>query len=261
MSDDLLYEKRDRVAWLTINRESRRNAISQEMITAFLDHLQSADTDEDIRTVCITAAGEKIFCSGADLSSDFGSRATAAQHHEAMQRVGSAARTLHRLPKPTLAAVDGVAVGAGMNLALACDVAIASDRVRFSEIFVRRGLTVDFGGTWLLPRRVGSARAKELALTGRMVGAEEALRYGLVADVVPAERLAERAHETALALAAGAPLAQRFIKEGFDRAFEMTFDQALSFEAQAQSICLASEDVIEGVRAFLEKRDPHFGGR
>ncbi len=248
------------VRWLTIDNPGRRNAIT----TAGWEHLAELLTDfeaSDQRALVVIGAGGD-FCSGADLSGDLGSgMATAVTRYQGMRRVGTAARALHAVSKPTVAAVDGVAVGAGMNLALACDVAIASDRARFSEIFVRRGLTVDFGGTWLLPRRIGLARAKELALTGRIVDAAEAVRYGLVADVVPAADLRARAAELGSALASGAPLAQRFIKQGFDRSFEMTFEQALTYEEHAQSICLMSEDVIEGVSAFLAKREPDFTGR
>ncbi len=152
-------------------------------------------------------------------------------------------------------------MGAGINLALGCDLAVASSRARFAEIFVRRGLTVDFAGTWLLPRRVGLQRAKELALTGRMVDADEALRLGLVLEVVDPGVLAERAQELALQLAAGAPLAQMFTKAALDRSFEMSFEEALAFEDQGQAICLGSEDAAEGISAFLQKRPPHFRGR
>ena len=130
----------------------------------------------------------------------------------------AAATALHRLAAPTIAAVDGVAAGAGMNLAIGCDIIIATERARFTEIFVRRGLTLDFGGTWLLPHVVGRARALDLALTGRIVGAAEALDMGLVARVVAVDELEAAVSETAVDLAAGAPLAQRFIKTGIDRA-------------------------------------------
>jgi 2-(1,2-epoxy-1,2-dihydrophenyl)acetyl-CoA isomerase len=248
------------VRTLTIDNPGRRNAIPHQGWVTLADHLADFD-DSDCRVLVITGAGDD-FCSGADLGEDLAAAAgTAASRFVWMQDVERAARALHEVGKPTLAAVDGVAVGAGMNLALACDLVIATDRVRFSEIFVRRGLTVDFGGTWLLPRLVGPARAKELALTGRMIGAEEARALGLVAEVVSAERLGERAAEVAAELAAGAPVAQRFIKAGMNRAFEMSFDQALTFESQAQAVCLSSEDVIEGIGAFLEKRFPDFRGR
>jgi 2-(1,2-epoxy-1,2-dihydrophenyl)acetyl-CoA isomerase len=148
-----------------------------------------------------------------------------------------------------------------MNLAIGCDIVLASDRARFSEIFVRRGLTMDFGGSWLLPRIVGLARARELALTGRMVDAREAAAIGLALEVVPADGLGERALEIARQLADGAPLAQRFLKRALDRSSGATFEQAIAMEATAQSILLASEDVREGVDAFLGKRPPRFQGR
>jgi 2-(1,2-epoxy-1,2-dihydrophenyl)acetyl-CoA isomerase len=178
-----------------------------------------------------------------------------------MRRTNAAALALHRLSKPTIAAVDGVAVGAGMNLAIGCDIVIATQRARFSEIFVKRGLTVDFGGTWLLPRLVGLARARELALTGRLFGADEALKIGLVIAVVAAEALDETVSEMAETLSAGAPLAQSIIKRALDRSSSMTFEQALSFEEQAQAVLLGSEDLVEGAAAFVAKREPEFKGR
>lgn len=247
------------VRWLTIDNPDRRNAISFSGWGDLAGLLQDFE-ESSARALVIVGAGSD-FCSGADLGGDMVLDRSIATTSAQMSNVGKAARSLHRLTKPTLAAVDGVAVGAGMNLALGCDVAIATDRVRFSEIFAKRGLTVDFGGTWLLPRRIGLAAAKELALTGRMVHSEEALALGLVSRIVPAAELRDTAAGIAEELAAGAPLAQRFIKSAFDRSFEMSFDQALAFEDQAQSILLSSEDVVEGVTAFLEKRPPDFQGR
>jgi 2-(1,2-epoxy-1,2-dihydrophenyl)acetyl-CoA isomerase len=247
------------VRTLIIDNPSRRNAVPREGWARLAELLQEFSGSAQ-RVLAITGAGGD-FCSGADLAGDLAGMTSATTRYEWMKSVGEAATALHELEKPTLASVDGVAVGAGMNLALGCDVAIASDRARFSEIFVRRGLTVDFGGTWLLPRLIGLAKARELALTGRMVDAAEALSLGLVARVVPVEDLPAATAATAAELAAGAPRAQRFIKTGFGRSMEMSFEAALEFETQAQSICLGSEDVIEGVTAFLEKRDPDFGGR
>ncbi len=180
---------------------------------------------------------------------------------EYMRLPNRAALALHRISKPTVAAVDGVAVGAGMNLALGCDVVIATERARFAEIFVNRGLTLDFGGTWLLPRLVGLARAREIALTGRMVGADEALEIGLVVEVVDHGAIDDRAMEVAAGLADGAPLAQHLIKVALDRSSSMTFEQALAFEGQAQSTLLGSEDLFEGAAAFFQKRPPDFKGR
>lgn len=212
------------------------------------------------RVLVITGAGG-AFCSGADLDpsrleGDLG----VAAHHRRMKHVGAAAMALHRCSKPTIAAVDGIAAGAGLNLALGCDVAIASSRGRFSEIFVRRGLTVDFGGTWLLPRAVGLQRAREMALSGRIVEAAEALAIGLVLETVEVELLESRVTELAESFLGGAPIGQMFAKQGLARAFEVPFAEALAWEDQAQAICLTTDDVFEGVAAFLEKRSANFKG-
>jgi 2-(1,2-epoxy-1,2-dihydrophenyl)acetyl-CoA isomerase len=210
--------------------------------------------------VVIRGAGSD-FCSGADLNLDeLEDLRSPAVGREYMRGPAAAATALHRLPKPSVAAVDGVAVGAGMNLALGCDIIVATERAQFAEVFVKRGLTLDFGGTWLLPRLIGMARARELALTGRTVGAVEALEIGLVSRVVDTAELEETVDNLATELAAGAPFAQRFIKTGLSRSLDMTFEQAISYEDQAQATLLASDDLREGVAAFLEKRDPDFRG-
>lgn len=247
------------IRWLTIDNPARRNAIPSNEWEGLGRCLREFESSEQ-RALVIIGAGED-FCSGNDLGAGLTLGSGPMGVYASMRRVAEAARALHESTKPTVAAVDGVAVGAGMNLALGCDIAIATPRVRFSEIFVRRGLTVDFGGTWLLPRRVGLARAKELAMTGRIVGGEEALRLGLVAELVEPGELRKRAGEIAAELAAAAPRAQLFTKTGLERSFEMSFDEALEYESQAQALCSASEDVIEGVQAFLEKRPPRFQGR
>ena len=256
----LQTEDRGEVRWLTLNRPERKNAIPasgwKELERELGEFEQSAS-----RVLVITGAGE-AFCSGADLDP---AGAVAYQgvvaRHRRMKEVAAAATRLLRLPKPTLAAVDGVAAGAGMNLALACDLVIATRRARFSEIFVRRGLTVDFGGTWLLPRIVGLQRAKELALTGRMVEADEALALGLVLELVEPDQLVTRVEELTRSLLAAAPLAQMFTKQALGRGNLLGVEGALAWEGQSQSIAFATEDVSEGVAAFLEKRPPRFGGR
>ncbi len=246
------------VRTLTIDNPARRNAIPSDQWVPLAEVFTEFEASS-ARALVITGRGED-FCSGLDVGSSEAEGGIAAWQRT-MARVAGAARALHRLTKPTIAAVDGVAAGAGMNLALGCDVLIASDRARFTEIFVKRGLTVDFGGTWLLPRRVGLARAKELALSGRIISAAEALEYGIAASVVPPDELHDAAGELAAELAAGAPLAQRFIKAGMDQSFGMSFDEALAYEGQAQSILLTSEDAAEGFNSFLEKRPPEFKGR
>lgn len=243
---------------LTLNNPDRKNAIPPdgwpELAAALVDFETSAQ-----RALLVTGAGGD-FCSGADLAGDQFDRQSAVESYARMAEVGRAATALHRTTKPTVAAVEGVAVGAGMNLALGCDVVIASRTARFSEMFVRRGLTVDFGGSWLLPRLVGLARARELALSGRFVDGSEAAAMGLVARVVEPEALLGEAMALAVDLARGAPLAQRFIKTALDRSFEWSFEEALAYEDQAQVIALASNDAVEGVVAFLEKRDQNFTG-
>jgi 2-(1,2-epoxy-1,2-dihydrophenyl)acetyl-CoA isomerase len=245
---------------LTLNQPQRKNAVPTSgwyEIAAALDEFAGSDQ----RVVIIDGAGED-FCSGADLALDgLDELRSPAVGRNYMRGPASAATALYRLAKPSIASVDGVAVGAGMNLALGCDIVVATDRARFSEVFVKRGLTVDFGGTWLLPRIVGMARARELALTGRMVLAGEALEMGMIARVVAPELLAETVNELALDLAAGAPLAQTFVKRGLSRSLDMSFEQAIAYENQAQAALLASDDLREGIAAFREKREPKYRGR
>ncbi len=252
-------EDRGPVRWLTLSAPGRKNAVPTTGWDEIADAVETFDASEQ-RVLVITGAGED-FCAGADLGGDRVRSTSAADNVARMRRPGRAALALHRLAKPTVAAVDGVAVGAGMNLAIGCDVVIATTRARFSEIFVKRGLTMDFGGTWLLPRLVGLAAARELALTGRLVEAAEAEEIGLVTRVVEPEELGSAATAIAEELAGGAPLAQRFLKLALDRSSTMTFEQALAYEEQAQALLLGSEDVIEGAGAFFEKRPPEFKGR
>ena len=245
---------------LTIDRPERKNAIPSDGWSELADAFADFEKSED-RVLIVTGAGGE-FCAGADLDSDrFEGSGTITDAHRRMKVVERAATNLHRSHKPTIAAVDGVAVGAGMNLALGCDVVLATDRARFSEIFVRRGLTVDFGGTWLLPRVVGLQRAKELALSGRIIEAEEALAIGVAMEVVPSDQLMDRALQIAESFLEGAPLAQSFAKQGINAAFESSFAESISWEGQSQAIAMQSEDVIEGVAAFLAKRSPRWKGR
>lgn len=249
----------DRVRTLTIDNPSRRNAIGPREfgeLGALFEDFEASDA----RVLVVTGEGDD-FCSGLDLAAGGTFEGGMAGFKASMELTSGAAVSLFRCTKPTVAAVDGVAAGAGVNLALGCDIVIASDRARFTEVFVRRGLTLDFGGTWLLPRLVGLARAKELALTGRVIGAADALDYGMITEVVAPEALMDRAAELAAHLADGAPLAQRIIKRGLDRSLEMSFEEAAAYETQAQAMLLTSEDAMEGFVSFLEKRDPDFQGK
>ncbi len=251
-------EDRGRVRWLTIDRPEAKNAIPGDGWAKLRRHLVDFEKS-DSRVLVLRGAGED-FCAGADLRRGAGVQ-DGGTFYQSMKFVSDCAMALHRLTKPTIASVDGVAVGAGMNLALGCDVVVASSRARFSEIFVQRGLTVDFGGTWQLPRHVGLQRAKELALSGRMVGAGEAVQIGLAIEAVDPDQLEVRVSELASSFADQAPVGQMFAKQGIDVAYESSFAEALDREATAQTVCVASLDASEGIAAFREKRPPRFEGR
>jgi 2-(1,2-epoxy-1,2-dihydrophenyl)acetyl-CoA isomerase len=258
----LRIEDRGAVRRIVFDRPDHKNAIPADGWGDLRDVFEDAENSA-ARAVVLSGAGGD-FCAGADLAFDPG-RLDAITDPvvgaRRMKDVAAAVDRLHRLTKPVVAAVDGVAVGAGLSLALACDLVVASERARFAAIFVRRGLTLDAGSSWLLPRAVGLQRAKELALTGRIVDAAEAVRIGLCLEAVPLDRFEDRVVGLADELAAGAPVAQMFAKQAIDHAWDVSFDDALGWEGQSQSICFATADFREGVSAFLEGRDPRFEGR
>lgn len=251
----LRIEDEGTVRWITLDRPGRKNAIPAEgwdqLSTAFEDFEHSP------QRVLVLTGDNGDFCAGADLSPR--PVRTREEAYENMLRVNRSAFALASCSKPTIAAVDGVAVGAGLQLALLCDVVIATDRARFSEIFAKRGLTVDYGGTWILPRLVGLQRAKELALSGRIVSAQEAIEYGMCLEVVEPGGLRQRATDLAESLAENASGAQAHIKAGLNASFERSLAESLEHEARAQAECLVSDDAREGFAAFREKRRPQFG--
>ena len=257
--ETLEVARRDHVVTITLNRPEKKNAANGTMWTELLDTFLDIRERDDDRVVVITGAGGN-FCSGADLSG--GGAEDAQRRHQlaVMRHIGDAALALHRMPKPTIAKVNGVAVGAGCNLALGCDLIVSSDEARFSEIFARRGLTIDFGGSWLLPRLIGMHRAKELALLADIISAKEAEAIGLVNRVVPVGELDAFVDDWATRLAAGPPIALAQTKRLLDNAFAVTFEQALEDEGAAQTVNFGTEDTREAMMAFLEKRDPNFKG-
>jgi enoyl-CoA hydratase/carnithine racemase len=203
----------------------------------------------------LTGAGG-AFCSGADL----GSFSPKEGRLQWMRMVGTVATALHRLSKPSIAKVSGVAAGAGCNMALGCDLIVASDEARFSEIFARRGLSIDFGGSWVLPRLVGLHKAKELALLADIISAKEAADLGIVNRVVAATELDGFVDAWAKRLAAGPPIALSMTKSMLNDSFSVSFDQAVEDEARAQTINLGTDDVAEAMAAFTERREPRFQG-
>lgn len=245
------------IVTVTLNRPAKKNAIDMPMWAELLETFLAVGESDRDRVLVVTGAGGE-FCSGADLAAE-----EEAERHQIdrMHYFGRIALALHRCPKPTIARVDGVAAGAGMNLALGCDLIVASDRARFCEIFVRRGLSIDLGGSWLLPRLVGLHKAKELALLADMIDAAEAERIGLVNKVVPAASLDAAVAEWAERLAAGPPLALHTTKRMLSQSSAMSLDEALDAEGMAQAVNVASQDTREAIRAFFEKRDPTFRGR
>ncbi len=245
------------VVTLTMNRPEKKNAMNAAMFSELLEVFREVDVSTADRVLVITGAGD-AFCSGADL----GERGTDTRHGlHRLHWVADIALALHRIPKPIIAKVNGVAAGAGMNLALGCDLIVASDSARFAELFVRRGLSIDFGGSWLLPRLIGMHRAKELALFGDIISAKEAAEIGLVNRVVPASELDAFVADWASRLASGPPLAMAMTKRLLSNAFAVSMDEALEAEGLAQTVNTTTEDTAEAIRAFLEKRDPKFQGR
>jgi 2-(1,2-epoxy-1,2-dihydrophenyl)acetyl-CoA isomerase len=256
--ETLLVDRADNgVVTLTLNRPEKKNAINGTMFNELLAVFREVNDSTSDRVLVITGAGD-AFCSGADLAD----RGHDKRHPLArLHWVADIALALHRIPKPVVAKVNGVAVGAGLNLALGCDLIVASESARFSEIFARRGLTVDFGGTWLLPRLIGMHRAKELAFFADIISAKEAAEIGLVNRVVASSQLDAFVADWADRLAAGPPLALAMTKRLLTNSFSMTMDEALEAEGMAQSVNSGTEDAPEAIRAFLEKREPKFKGR
>ena len=259
----LLVRREGGVVHATLNRPDRKNAINGTLLDGLRGLLDDVERSTDDRVLVITGAGD-AFCSGADLRDRENAALFAGGHGAAltgMRLFSSLALRLHRLTKPTIAAVNGVAAGAGCNLALACDLVVAAAEARFSQIFVRRGLVLDFGGTWLLPRLVGLQRAKELAFLGDMVSAERAEAIGLINSVVAGTDLAAAVDELARRVAAGPPVALRLIKAGLNQSLALSLEEALEVESVNQAACLATADVGEAMRAFAERREPKFSGR
>jgi 2-(1,2-epoxy-1,2-dihydrophenyl)acetyl-CoA isomerase len=258
MSDDLLVTRRDGVVTLTLNRPDKLNAITGAMWGGLREVFLEVAANRDDRVLVITGAG-KGFCAGADLVAQGMPDGTGGRL-EHMRGVGRSAAALREIGKPTVAKVNGVAAGAGLNLALGCDLVIASDAARFSAIFVQRGLSVDYGGSWLLPRLVGIHKAKELAFLAEVIDAAEAERVGIVNRVVPAADLDASVDAVAARLLEMAPIALAQTKHLIDQAFTVTFAEAVEAEAAAQVVNLASADAREAVKAFMEKRVPRFTG-
>jgi 2-(1,2-epoxy-1,2-dihydrophenyl)acetyl-CoA isomerase len=262
--ETLLVSRDDHgVVTVTMNRPAKKNAMSVEMVLELTQVFDEVADSRDDRVLVLTGAGH-AFTSGADLTPGtgedaFGAGGVGASLH-GMRRLGRCLLRLHDLPKPTIAMVNGVAVGAGCNLALGCDLIVAADTARFSEIFARRGLNLDGGGSWLLPRLIGLHKAKELAYLAEIISADEAERYGIVNRVVPAADLEKVVTDLALRIAAQPPIQISITKKLLNQSLSVSMAEALEFEDVAQTVAFSSKDTAEAMKAFIEKRDPKFIG-
>ncbi|MCU1366379.1 MAG: Enoyl-CoA hydratase [Ilumatobacteraceae bacterium] len=252
-------DRHDGIVTITLNRPAKKNAATVQLWTELLAALREISRTRQDRVVIVTGAGGE-FCAGADLwepATDGPPQHGLAQ----MRHVGDVALALHRLPQPTIAKVRGVAVGAGCNLAFGCDLVVAGETARFSQIFSRRGLSLDFGGSWLLPRRVGLHVAKEIAFFGDILSATEAREFGLVNRVVADAELDGFVDAWATRLAAAPPIALAQTKRMLNASMSQTMEQALDDEGAAQTVNFGTRDTVEAISAFAEKRDPTFQGR
>ena len=260
----LIYEVKDAVATLTLNRPERLNALGDTLRDDLYDAVLRASQDPDIRVLVVTGAG-KGFCAGGDVKAMNDSKEGRAPARPLEDKFAPlrdrVLLAMRDASKPVIAAVNGAAAGAGMNLALGCDIRLASTAARFTQAFVKRGLHPDWGGTYFLPRLVGMAKACELIFTGEIIDAQEALRLGIVNAVYAPEELMPAAYELARKIASGPPVAIRLAKRALYHSEETDLRGALEFETFAQNVCSETEDAREGIRAFVEKRAPSFKGR
>jgi 2-(1,2-epoxy-1,2-dihydrophenyl)acetyl-CoA isomerase len=264
---DLLAELEAGVLTLTLNRPQARNAMSGPMNQALGERLAAAELDPEVRCVILTGAGPG-FCAGGDVKgmadrNAAGGREVSIDEAIASQRVNQRATAgrLFKMPKPTIAALPGAAAGAGLSLALACDLRIMASSAFLTTAFAKVGLAGDYGGTYFLTQLVGAAKARELYFLSERVSAEDALRLGLANWVVPPEELAAKAREVALRLAAGPAVCFRYMKENLNRAMGGEVDECLDLEATHHVHSASTADHREAAKAFVEKREPAFQGR
>ncbi|MBX6377920.1 MAG: enoyl-CoA hydratase/isomerase family protein [Clostridia bacterium] len=257
---DILFEKSDGVGLITLNRPEQRNAFSQELLDGWVAALQECVRDDDVRVVVVTGAGE-AFCAGGDVKEMERGYGLWEGKNVIWKQIHRIPLTLRDLDKPYIAAVNGAAFGAGLDMALMADLRIASERATFCEAYVRVGLAPGDGGAYFLPRVVGLPKALELLLTADVIDAQEALRIGLVNRVVPHDQLMEATMQLARRLAQGPALAQQIIKRAVHQAVHSDLRSHLDYISSQMALLFQSEDHREGVRAFLEKRRPNFKGR
>lgn len=257
----IIYEKRDHIVIITMNRPEVLNARNLQLRQELMQACQDANDDLEVRAVILTGAGEKAFSVGLDLKELAASRDVKSIENRQNRPKNNDSRYVWAIEKPVIAAINGFALGGGLELALCCDIRIASENARVGLPEASRGLLPGSGGTQRLPRIVGPAKALEIMFTAEPLSAQEALEIGLVTKVVPASELMATAEEMARKITRCAPLSLRYIKEAVRKGLEMPLDQALSLETDLSTLLLTSDDAREGPRAFAEKRAPNWQGR
>jgi 2-(1,2-epoxy-1,2-dihydrophenyl)acetyl-CoA isomerase len=282
VSDKTIVEREDGLVVVTLNRPHKKNALTSQSWNDLDEIFAEVENNPADRALVLTGAGG-TFSSGADLTGGLGEgesqgggdggSGTSTERtsggltgkglqlivHE-MRTVGQIIARLQRLPKPTIAAVDGHAVGVALGMVLACDLVVASDRARFTEVFVKRGLALDGGASWSLPRQIGLRRAKQMTFFGDPIDAAKAYEWGLVNEVVPPEQLLETAKAWGHRLASGPTTALSLIKRLLDASSGSSFEEAIEDEARVQHIAYTTADMAEGIASFLERREPRFTG-
>ncbi|ABO50306.1 Enoyl-CoA hydratase/isomerase [Desulforamulus reducens MI-1] len=255
----ILLEKEGNIALLTINRPKALNALNPEVLTELGQAVDAISADDEIFVVILKGAGEKAFVAGADITAM--KDMTALEGRNFGQLGQEVFKKLEYMPKPIIAAINGFALGGGCELAMACDIRVASEKSKFGQPEVGLGITPGFAGTQRLPRLVGKGRAKELIYTADIIGAADAHRIGLVNHVVPEDQLLEFCKNMAKRIASKGQIAVRLCKSAIDQGLEMDVDKGIAYEAEVFGLCFATTDQTEGMTAFVEKRKPNFTGK
>jgi len=260
-AEHVLFKIEDGIAVITMSKPERLNAVDPEMRAEIGKCVDKAAEDDTVRVLVITGEG-KAFCAGGDVKTMEGRlEKSIVERRESLRASNRVIQSIRELDKPVIAAVNGDAVGAGCNLALACDIRLASDKARFGEVFVKRGLHPDWGGIYNLTRLVGAAKACELIFTGDLIDAEEAKRIGMVNQVYANEEFEAKWKEFVNKIAGNAPIPIRLAKVAIYKADNVDLLTAMEIEAFSQAVASQTEDAKEGVKAFMEKREPEFKGK
>jgi enoyl-CoA hydratase len=256
--ESILVERRERVAIITINRPEKRNALNIQTRAEGAAALDELRADDEVRVVIFTGAGDKAFVAGADIA-EFAERTAISQREVMLER--GLFNAVDSFPKPVIAMVNGYCLGGGCELALACDIRVASDKASFGQPEINLGIIPGGGGTQRLTRLVGEGKAMEMILSGEIISADEAFRIGMVNHVVPADQLEAKTMQIANRIADKSPIALRLAKEAVQLASRSNLDEGLRREVDLFALCFSSEDKDEGVKAFLEKRKAEFKGK